>query len=456
MSQQRLRFGVATSAYQVEGAAAEGGRGPSVWDTFTARPGTILDGSDGAVACDSYHRGAEDLALLTELGVDSYRFSIAWPRVQPDGSGAVNQEGLDYYARLVDDLLGAGIRPLPTLYHWDLPQPLEDAGGWPVRATAERFADYAALVVGALGDRVDTWSTHNEPWCTAFLGYAAGVFAPGRREPANAYLAAHHTLLSHALAADAIHAVAAQAQVGIVLNLYDVRTEPGGDPAATEVVDAGQNGLWLGALCDGRYPDVLTGRDPSRPALLPTGPPLAGLEDDLALIHGSAQWFGINYYTPYRVAPLGAGGGVGQDTDAFPGAPPFTFAPRAPLTAMGWEVDPTGLEAVLARVVAAAPGVPLRVTENGASFPDDMLVDGRVQDDDRIAYFQGHLAAVDRARDAGAPVEEYVAWSLLDNFEWAQGYTQTFGLVTVEPGTLRRVPKASFSWYAEHLRSRRG
>ncbi len=446
-----LRFGVATSAYQVEGAVAQGGRGPSIWDTFSGRPGTVLDGTDGSVACDSYHRGAEDLALLTELGVDSYRFSIAWPRVQPDGSGAMNAEGLDYYSRLVDDLLGAGIAPLPTLYHWDLPQPLEDAGGWPSRDTAARFADYAALMAGALGDRATTWSTHNEPWCTAFLGYAAGVFAPGRREPANAYLAAHHTLLSHALAADAMHAVAPALQVGIVLNLYDVRTEPGADPKAAIVVDAGQNGLWLDALCHGRYPEVLTSGD-----LLPTGAPLAGLDDDLAYIHGSAQWIGVNYYTPYRVGPSGSGGGVGQDTDAFPGAPPFTFAPRPPLTAMGWEVDAAGLEQVLARVAAAAPGTPLKVTENGASFPDVLQPDGTVQDDDRIAYLTEHLAAVDRARAAGAPVEDYVAWSLLDNFEWAQGYTQTFGLVSVEPGTLRRVPKASYSWYAAHLRSRRG
>ena len=439
-----LGFGVATSAFQIEGASQDEGRGPSIWDVFCAIPGTVLDGSDGSVACDSYHRGEQDLALLVELGVTSYRFSIAWPRVQPAGSGGVNQAGLDHYSRLVDRLLELGIRPLPTLYHWDLPQPLEAAGGWPERTTAFRFADYSGLVADALADRVQVWTTHNEPWCTAFLGYAAGVFAPGRREPAAAYRAAHHLLLSHALAAEQVRGRRADAEVGIVLNLAPVHAEPGVDPGAVDVVDAIQNRLWLDALSHGTYPEVV--------------PHVSDhLEDDLAAISGSADWVGVNYYTPFRVgAPSGRVDAVGQDVDAYPGAPPFSFCPRAPYTAMGWEVDASGLEAVLVRVAETFPGVALRVTENGASFPDDVLAaDGSVVDEDRIAYLRGHLGAVDRARSAGVPVLDYVAWSLLDNFEWAQGYTQTFGLVSIEAGSLRRVPKTSFGWFAEQVRTRR-
>ena len=439
-----LGFGVATSAYQVEGAVDADGRGDSVWDVFCRRPGAVLDGSDGTVACDSYRRGDQDLALLEALGVGSYRFSTAWPRVQPTGRGPANAAGLDHYDRLVDALLSRGIRPLPTLYHWDLPQALEDAGGWPERDTALRFADYAALVAQRLGDRVQVWSTHNEPWCAAFLGYASGVHAPGRREPEAAYRAAHHLLLSGALAAERVRAVQPSAEVGIVLNLTAVHGEPGADPVAVDLVDAVQNRLWLDALAGNGYPAVLTGLQDAAAA-------------DLALIAGSADWVGVNYYTPYRVGPAdaSAAGGVGQDVDAFPGAPPFAFAPRPPLTAMGWEVDATGLDGVLRRVADRLPGTPLRVTENGASFPDDVVLDGRVQDDDRIAYFSEHLAAVDRVRADGVPVLDYVAWSLLDNFEWGQGYTQTFGLVSIEPGTLRRVPKASFGWLADHVAARR-
>lgn len=441
---QPLQYGVATSAFQIEGASTADGRGPSIWDEFCTRPGVVLDGSDGTVACDSYRRVEDDLALLVELGVTSYRFSIAWPRVQPTGSGAVNPAGLDHYARLVDRLLELGIRPLPTLYHWDLPQPLEDAGGWPVRDTALRFADYSGLVADRLADRVQVWATHNEPWCTAFLGYAAGVFAPGRREPDAAYRAAHHLLLSHALGAEQVRARRADAEVGIVLNLAPVHAEPGVDPAAVDAVDAIQNRLWLDALTGGRYPAVV--------------PDVSDVLDaDLTLIAGSADWLGVNYYTPFRIGPPDAAvDAVGQDVHAFPGAPDFSFHPRPPFTSMGWEVDATGLEAVLLRVAEALPGIPLRVTENGASFPDATLADdGSVVDSDRISYLREHLAAVQRARSAGAPVLDYVAWSLLDNFEWAQGYTQTFGLVAVEPGSLRRVPKASFAWFAGHVRAGR-
>jgi beta-glucosidase len=275
-----LTFGVATASYQIEGASTADGRGPSIWDTFTARPGTIVDGSDGSVACASYERLDEDLELIAGLGVGHYRFSIAWPRVQPTGSGAVEARGLGYYDRLVDGLLERGVAPLATLYHWDLPQPLEDAGGWPERATAERFADYAAIVHDHLGDRVKLWATHNEPWCAAYLGYAAGVHAPGRTEPAAAHRAAHHLLLGHGLAAARLHEAGSDG-VGIVLNLATVWPERPEAERAADGVDALHNRVWLGPLVDGAYDD----------ALLALAPSLADAEvvrdGDLAMIAGS-------------------------------------------------------------------------------------------------------------------------------------------------------------------------
>jgi beta-glucosidase len=441
-----LAWGVATASYQVEGATEADGRGPSIWDVFSARPGAIVDGSDGSTACGSYERLDEDLDLVAGLGVGSYRFSIAWPRIQPAGRGAPLAAGLDYYDRMVDGLLARGLRPLPTLYHWDLPQPLEDAGGWPARDTALRLADYAAVVGERLGDRVSTWATLNEPWCSAFLGYAAGVHAPGRQEPDGAFAAAHHLLLGHALAAQALRSAAPSADVGIVLNLAPVHRDPEGDPTAADVVDAIQNRLWLDALVDGAYP----------PALPVLADPGLVREGDLAAVRGSAAWIGLNYYNPHRVTSpergLELGRPLGMDSAAYPGAPPFSLAPREPVTAMGWEVDPSGMEQQLLALAARAPGVPLRVTENGAAYDDQVRSpDGSVHDDDRVAYLAAHIAAVERARDAGAPVVEYVAWTLLDNFEWAYGYSKRFGLVEIEPGTLRRIPKASYRWFADRV-----
>ncbi len=439
-----LGWGVATASYQVEGSLDVGGRGTSIWDVFAARPGAIADGSDGSVACGSYDRLDEDLDLVAGLGVGAYRFSLAWPRIQPDGRGPGLAAGLDFYDRVVDGVLARGLRPLPTLYHWDLPQALEDAGGWPARDTALRLADYAAVVGARLGDRVQTWATLNEPWCSAFLGYSAGVHAPGRREGDAGFAAAHHLLLGHALAAQALRSTAPSADVGIVLNLAPVRLDPGGDPVAADVVDAVQNRLWLDALVDGRYPGAL-------PAL---ADPSLVRDGDLAAVRGSAAWIGLNYYTPFRVAAVGSGAGATQDTAAYPGAPDFAFAARAPRTAMGWEVDATGLEDVLRHLAERAPGVPLRVTENGAAFDDRVrAADGSVDDADRIAYLDAHLEAVDRARAAGVPVHDYIAWTLLDNFEWSEGFTRTFGLVEVERGTLRRIPKASYRWFAERVRA---
>lgn len=436
MTLPALRLGAATSAYQIEGAVVADGRGVSIWDTLAARPGAVVDASDGTVACSSYDLLQEDLDLLAGLRARAYRFSVAWPRVQPTGSGATNPAGLDYYERLVDGLLDRGIEPLPTLYHWDLPQPLEDAGGWPARDTALRFVDYARVVADRLDDRVRTWSTMNEPWCSAFLGYAAGVHAPGRREPEAAYAAAHHLLLGHALAAQALPGL----DVGIVLNLCPVRPEPGFE-AVAELVDAIQNRLWLDPLADGGYPQLLLDRSPALADAVQDG--------DLAAVVGSAAWLGVNYYTPHRPGPDdGALAAPGADSAAFPYAGEFAMHPRGELTTMGWEVDPTGLEQVLLTVAARLPGLPLRVTENGAAWPDlDRDATGAVADPRRIDYLREHLAAVERARDQGAPVLDYLVWSLLDNWEWAKGYTQLFGLVEVARDG-RRMPKQSYGWYA--------
>src|SRR3954471_17035109 len=412
----RLAWGVATASFQIEGATDAEGRGDSIWDTFCRQPGAISDASDGTTACDSYHRIDEDLDLVRDLGVDAYRFSIAWPRVQPDGAGGVNAKGLDYYERIVDGLLARDLIPLPTLYHWDLPQPLEDDGGWPVRETALRFAEYAALVAERLGDRAGWWAPLNEPWCSAFLGYAAGIHAPGRREGDRAFAAAHHLLLGHALTGDALRAAAATAQVGIVLNLAPVWPEGDDAEAGVAYIDAVQNGLWLGALVDGGYPTVLR----------PLGEPELVREGDLARIAGSADWVGINYYTPFRIGAAGEGGSeLVQSTRAYPGAPPLRFMPHDPVTDMGWEVDATGLEDVLLMTSKRAPGLPLLVTENGSAYADaTRAADGSVQDDDRIASPHDHVAATQRARDNGADVRAYIAWTLLDNFEWSFGYTK--------------------------------
>ncbi|MBM7507370.1 beta-glucosidase [Nocardioides salarius] len=444
-----LELGTATASYQVEGATHEDGRGASIWDTFASRPGTVIDASDGTTACDSYHRWAEDADLVAGLGVQWYRFSIAWPRVLPEGRGRVETRGLDYYDRLVDGLLERGVKPTATLYHWDLPQPLEDAGGWLERGTAEAFADYAEIVHERLGDRVGLWATHNEPWCSAYLGYAAGVHAPGRREGGAAHRAAHHLVLGHALAAERMRAAGAR-DVGIVLNLAPVWPER---PEAADVadgVDAIRNRVWLDPLVDGAYDD----------GLLRVAPELADPElvrdGDLALAQGSADWIGINYYTPVRPDvpdPARAEGQEHPEGGAYPGVAPFELAVREPRTDIGWEIDASGLEELLVETHRRT-SLPLLVMENGAACADDRVEDGRVEDQDRIGYLRDHLGATDAARAAGADVRAYLVWTLLDNFEWAYGYTKTFGLVHIDPADQTRTPKASYDWLAGVARER--
>ncbi|MFE5486856.1 GH1 family beta-glucosidase [Streptomyces sp. NPDC056527] len=451
-------WGTATAAYQIEGAAAEDGRTPSIWDTFSRTPGKVFDGHTGDVAVDHYHRFRDDVRMMADLGLSAYRFSVAWPRVQPTGRGPAVQKGLDFYRRLVDELLGAGIEPVVTLYHWDLPQELESAGGWPERATAERFGAYAALVGEALGDRVTRWTTLNEPWCTAFLGYGSGVHAPGRTDPVAALRAAHHLNLAHGLAAQALHtALPGRARLSISLNLHEIRplTPSAEDREAARRIDAVGNRVFLGPLLDGAYPEDLLADTAS---LTDWGFVRDG---DTATIRQPLDSLGINYYTPTVVSAVAEGAEKPQDDghgasehSPWPGGDDIAFH-RAPgeRTAMGWAVDPSGLYDLLTRVSARYPDLPLLITENGAAYEDVVGADGTVHDPDRITFVHGHLAAVHRAIADGADVRGYFLWSLMDNFEWAYGYAKRFGAVHVDYDSLARTPKSSAHWYARVARS---
>ncbi|GAA3068828.1 GH1 family beta-glucosidase [Streptosporangium carneum] len=445
-------WGAATSAYQIEGAVSEEGRGRSVWDVFVRQPGRVVNGENADVAVDHYHRYRDDVRMMAGLGLGAYRFSVSWPRVQPDGAGAVNRRGLDFYSRLVDELLAHGVDPWVTLYHWDLPQALEDAGGWPARDTAERFADYAAVVHDALGDRVRNWGTVNEPWCAAFLGYASGEHAPGRREPARAVRAAHHLLLGHGLATAAMRAQRADSRIGGCVNLYAVspQTSSPADLDAARRVDGLQNRFFLDALLRGEYPaDVLEDLGEA-----------AGFaqEGDLEVISAPLDMLLVNYYSRFTVSgvPGGAASAAAAPIEAgspWVGSEHVSFVEGGrPVTAMGWEIDHDGLREILLRLAEEYPGVPLVVSENGAAFDDVADADGFVRDPERRDYIEAHLRACHDAIQAGAPLEGYFAWSLMDNFEWAWGYGKRFGLVRVDYETQRRVPKGSALWYAETIR----
>ena len=465
MTTPRLRFpdgftwGTATASYQIEGAVAEDGRGPSIWDTFSHLPGAIVDGTTGDVACDHYHRYRDDVALMADLGLPAYRFSVAWPRVQPAGSGRVNRAGLDFYSRLVDELLGAGISPLLTLYHWDLPQPLQDAGGWTNRITALRFAEYAEVVAAALGDRVPTFTTFNEPWCTAYLGYSAGHHAPGQADNAAALCAAHHLNLAHGLAASALRAVLpAASQVSITLNLAQVKaaSDSPEDQRAARHVDGLCNRVFLDPILRGRYPDELL--DETRHltdwSFVKRG--------DEATIHQPLDVLGINYYTPTMVRAATddeRAGATPRWSDELaarlgglphPGSDLAIMVPQeGPYTAMGWRIEPAAFTELLLRVHRDYPGTPIVITENGAAFGDEVGEDGVVHDADRVDYLRTHVAAVHEAISRGVDVRGYYAWSLLDNFEWAFGLSRRFGLVHVDYDTLVRTPKDSFHWYRD-------
>ena len=444
-------WGTAMASYQIEGAAPAGGRRPSIWDTFSHTPGKVAHGDTGDVACDHYHRMPEDVALMADLGIGSYRFSVSWARVRPDG-GSVNPTGLAFYDRLVDELLAHGIEPLLTLYHWDLPQALEDAGGWTVRDTALRFAEYATSVHDALGDRVPTWTTLNEPWCSAFLGYANGHHAPGRQEPASAMRAAHHLLLGHGLATTELRARGAD-RLGITLNF--TVADPA-DPRAAADVDAARridglhNRLFLEPVVRGAYPaDVVADTEH-------LGWTDVVRDGDLAAISAPIDVLGVNYYQGDLVAgPTGERPAADEPTP-FVGCEDVVFVPRdLPRTAMGWDVQPEGLTRLLVRLSDEAPGLELMVTENGASYDDVVAADGSVDDQDRLDFIDQHLRAVHAAREAGADVRGYYVWSFLDNFEWAFGYERRFGIVRVDYPTQQRTPKASGKWYADVCRTGR-
>ncbi|MFF0202256.1 GH1 family beta-glucosidase [Streptomyces sp. NPDC005017] len=451
-------WGAATSAYQIEGAVREDGRTPSIWDTFSHTPGKTAGGDTGDIAVDHYHRFRDDVALMADLGLNSYRFSVSWSRVQPTGRGPAVQVGLDFYRALVDELLEKGIKPALTLYHWDLPQELEDAGGWPVRDTAYRFAEYAQIVGEALGDRVEQWITLNEPWCTAFLGYGSGVHAPGRTDGAAALRAAHHLNLAHGLGATALRSVMpARNQLAVSLNSAVVRplSQDPADLAAAQRIDDLANGVFHGPMLHGAYPETLLSATSSVTdwSFVQDG--------DLRTAHQPLDALGINYYTPALVSdaahaprgPRADGHGV-SESSPWPGSEDVAFHQTpGERTEMGWTIDPTGLHDLIMRFSREAPGVPLYITENGAAYDDKPDPDGRVHDPDRIAYLHGHLAAVRRAITDGADVRGYYLWSLMDNFEWSYGYEKRFGAVYVDYATLARTPKSSAYWYGRAARS---
>jgi beta-glucosidase len=431
-------WGAATAAYQIEGATGEDGRGESIWDRFCTVPGAVRDGDSGAEACDFYHRFEEDIGLMRELGLDAFRFSIAWPRVLPEGRGRVEQRGLDFYDRLVDALLAAGIRPFATLYHWDLPQRLEDEGGWPARPTAEAFAEFAEVVGERLGDRVHDWTTHNEPFCTSWLGYALGLHAPGRRDTADALAAVHHVLLSHGWAVEALRRAAPGARVGIVLDSWPVHplTDASGDLAAARRADTLRNRLFFEPVFLGEYPPE------ALELLAPAAPPVR--DGDLQTISLPIDYLGINCYSRSIVRADPAGG-----------EPIEVRSATGRLTDMGWEVYPEAIYEVLTRVHRDYAPPLLYVTENGAAYADVRTHDGRVHDPERVAYLEGYVRAVGRAAAEGVPVKGYFVWSLLDNFEWAFGYWKRFGIVYVDYPTQERVPKDSFAWYRDVIAAQR-
>jgi beta-glucosidase len=443
---ENFMWGTATASYQVEGAVGEDGRGTSIWDTFSHTPGKVYRGDTGDIACDQYHRLEEDLDLMVDLGIKAYRFSVAWPRIQPDGSGPANQKGLDYYRRLVEGLRTRSIEPMLTLYHWDLPQALEDRGGWTSRETSGRFAEYAGLIYEALGDSVRFWITLNEPWVSAWLGYGTGVHAPGVKDVSKALAATHHLLLGHGLALENLRSLGRENnQLGVTLNLSDVRpaTEDVADVEAARRVDGNANRLYLDPLFRGSYPEDMLEhyRSESDFAFVREG--------DLEKISQSLDFLGVNYYfrntvvdgrreselaTAMRFADLNAATVLPEGVET---------------TAMGWPVEADGLTELLLRLHREYTRVPIYITENGRAVYDYVDPEGGVDDEERVAFLDAHFRAAHAAIEQGVDLRGYMVWSLLDNFEWAEGYSKRFGIVFVDYGTQRRIPKMSARWYTE-------
>lgn len=426
-----FRWGVATAAYQIEGAAFEDGRGPSIWDTFAHTPGLTRHGDTGDIACDHYHRWESDLDLLRDLGVTDYRLSVSWSRLQPAGHGDLNPLAVRFYRDVLAGLAARGIRPLVTLYHWDLPQPLEDAGGWPVRSTATAFADYAERVVESLGDLATDWVTLNEPWCSSFLGYGHGAHAPGRREWSAAVAAAHHLNLAHGLAVPRMRALQPGAAIGITNIVTDLvpATESAADRAAVVRLDAASNRVFLDPVYLGGYSPAVFDALPALAAVVRPG--------DADLIAAPLDFAGVNHYQ--RVVVRHESGAGPLDLVETPAEPATT--------SFGWSVTPDAFGAVLSRVAREFTRLPILVTESGASYDDYVDPDGVVADHERVAYLRGYLDAAAEAIRAGVDLRGYYAWSFLDNFEWAEGYAKRFGLVYVDYRTQERIPKLSAAWY---------
>jgi beta-glucosidase len=421
-------WGASTAAYQIEGAWNEDGRGESIWDRFCRTPGKIENGDTGDVACDHYHRWPEDLELMKHLGLKAYRFSIAWPRIYPQGRGILNRAGIDFYSRLVDALLATGIEPYITLYHWDLPQTLADEGGWPVRDTTYAFADYAETMVKLLGDRVQYWSTFNEPWCVSFLSYQLGVQAPGLRDEKLAVQAAHHTLVAHGLALQAMRAVNAGIKAGIVLNLWSLESVED-TPASRALIERAwqrDQGWFLDPLLHAEYPLLAWQEREYAAPQLQSG--------DLKLIAQPLDWLGINNYN--RLLFDNAGRRI-------------RWVPGAEHTEMGWEVHGPGLYRLLTALQQRYPVPPIYIIENGAAFKDLLTPDGHVHDSRRLNYLREYITALHEAVQSGVDVRGYFVWSLLDNFEWSFGYSKRFGIIYVDYLTQRRVIKDSGHWYAQ-------
>jgi beta-glucosidase len=442
-------WGAATAAYQIEGAARADGRGMSVWDTFSHTPGNVRGGDTGDIACDSYHRYREDIALIASLGLNAYRFSVSWPRVQPGGTGPVNAKGMDYYRALLDELAEHGIAPALTLYHWDLPQELQDAGGWANRDTAYRFAEYATILAEAFSDRVVRWITINEPQVVVDNGYRTRRHAPGLDDPVAAAAANHHLLLGHGLAMQAMRAAGVR-EAGITLDMHPVRLIGGEGSGGQEealtraaaIADAEMNGLYLEPLLHGRYPTIASAELTPPDALIHDG--------DLETISQPLDFLGINYYSPVFLRP-GDPADLRRNEEPARGGVPGVVGYRPDTldrTPMGWLVDPDGLYELLMRLSKEAPGLPLYVTENGCAAEDYVNPDGAVDDVERVSYLHKHLAASARAINDGANLAGYYVWSLLDNFEWGWGYQKRFGIVFVDFGTQRRIPKSSAAFYS--------
>jgi beta-glucosidase len=437
-------WGVATASYQIEGAAQEDGRGPSIWDSFSHTPGKIQDGSTGDIACDHYHRYRQDVTLIHSLGVNSYRFSISWSRVLPTGRGTINEKGLDFYDRLIDELLSKQIEPAVTLYHWDLPQALDDQGGWQVRSTAQAFADYTEIMVHRLGDRVKQWITLNEPWVCSVLGYLTGEHAPGECDLGTAVRTAHHLLLAHGLAIPIIqtHATRPDATCGITLNLDYVEPAQETEQAreAAKLYETLTNRWFLDPLFKGKYPE----------ALMPDFAPHLTIEaQDWQTITAPIDFLGINYYRRSLVQER-----LADKEEISPSAFVFTHAPDSQYTEMGWEVSPAGLHRLLTSVQQEYQPPMIYITENGAAFvdhPEEINGETVIHDPERSQYVQTHIAAMHEAIKAGVPVAGYFVWSLMDNFEWALGYSKRFGIVYVDYPTQQRVLKDSGRWYQQFL-----